>query len=543
MFGLLPGRIPAFLHEAYEHAEGRQRVELAIAIAKAWGYGYQPERARRFAVEAITSDEAVNDPALKAAALDALLVVSWGPDDLDERLRITSQLEDTAAHLSDVEVQMSSYLWRLTTALECLDVPAMRRQLRNLERLAEDSGSLRVRFFAEARRGMHALLVGDLDEARRAHAAATAAGYQAGEPDAFAIDNELKGEIARHTGDVTQLTDLATLFVEFGQREGLDSVAAEGARLWLASGDVDRAATVMHQIAGADFSRIPRDLDWLLTITVLAEVAAGTGAQELSRVAIELLTPYAGRGVPNGGAVTFGGVVDHYLALACAVTGDTAAAERWWASAAQAYDRVGAVWWANRCRSGSRSSATAGFVLRPSGDGVWQVGGGDRVATIKEMKGLSYLRLLLQHPGRDITAPELSAIVAGGRALEVVDEALLLTDAQAVAAYRKRLADIEAELDDADDRGDERRSAELIGERDALIAELRRVTGLGGRARSTGGSDERARVAVRKAIAAAISRIGEIDPRLARTLGAAVTTGAVCRYQPDPDRPISWQLS
>ena len=53
---------------------------------------------------------------------------------------------------------------------------------------------------------------------------------------------------------------------------------------------------------------------------------------------------------------------------------------------------------------------------------------------------------------------------------------------------------------------------------------------------------ERARVAVRKAIAAAVGRLGEVDPGLARLLRATVTTGGVCRYDPDPDRPVRWVL-
>ena len=133
-FGTFPGRVPAFLHEAYTLARGGQRARLAVAIARAWAYGGDPARAVQFAAEALAEAEARGDPSLLAQALDAQLLVHWGPDDLDERLRITARLEDTVAHVTDVEARMSAHLWRLTTALECLDAPTTRRQLRALDR-------------------------------------------------------------------------------------------------------------------------------------------------------------------------------------------------------------------------------------------------------------------------------------------------------------------------------------------------------------------------------------------------------------------------
>jgi tetratricopeptide (TPR) repeat protein len=545
MFGLPPGRIPAFLHEAYQHAEGRQRVELAIAIARAWGYGYEPARARAFATEAVSSAEAASEPALMAAALDALLIVSWGPDDFAERLRITSRLEDTAAHLSDVEVKMSSYLWRLTTALECLDVPAVRRQLRNLDQLAAETRSPRVQFFAAARRGMHALLVGDVEAAERARSESVAAGNEAGEADAFAIDRTLTAAIARQVADLVTIAHEAEVYEEFGLREGVLSVAAESAQLWLAAGEAERAERVLHQIAGADFSRIQRDVDWLLTMTVLTEVAAGVGNRRLCERAVRLLTPYAGRGISNAGAVIFGGVVDHYLALAHSTLGNADEANRWFAQAVTAYDQVGAVWWANRCQSGRPSTASTGeIVLRPTRGGTWEIGPAGATVSIRDIRGLHYLRLLLAHPGRDISARELSSLAAGQADAAVPHDAgLPVIDGQALAAYRARLAEIEDELDTADRSADPDRSRRLAAERDALLAELRRTTGRGGRTRSAGGTEERARVAVRKAIAAAIGRIADLDSSLARLLADTVTTGTLCRYDPDPGRPATWLLS
>lgn len=76
-----------------------------------------------------------------------------------------------------------------------------------------------------------------------------------------------------------------------------------------------------------------------------------------------------------------------------------------------------------------------------------------------------------------------------------------------------------------------------------MLAEIRRATGASGRLRTTGGTDERARVAVRKAIAAAVARLREVDAEMGRLLTDTVNTGASCRYEPDPHRPVAWVLA
>ena len=69
--------------------------------------------------------------------------------------------------------------------------------------------------------------------------------------------------------------------------------AGEAALLWLAAGSAEHVWSLLNQLAGPDFSTIPRDIDWLLTMASLTEVAAGTGAAGLASEAVRLLEPYA----------------------------------------------------------------------------------------------------------------------------------------------------------------------------------------------------------------------------------------------------------
>jgi hypothetical protein len=97
------------------------------------------------------------------------------------------------------------------------------------------------------------------------------------------------------------------------------------------------------------------------------------------------------------------------------------------------------------------------------------------------MKGLHYLRALLQRPGVEITALEMSAMVAGhGTALAEPDAGERL-DRRALTAYRSRLREIDEELDEAQSRHDPARAERIEAEREALLRELAGATGLGGR--------------------------------------------------------------
>ena len=96
--------------------------------------------------------------------------------------------------------------------------------------------------------------------------------------------------------------------------------------------------------------------------------------------------------------------------------------------------------------------------------------------------------------------------------------------------YRQRLARLQAEITEAGD--DTARAEASRVERDWLIAELTAATGIAGRARNFTGNEERARIAVGKAIRRALGRIGEADPVIGETLRVSVRTGLFCAYDP-----------
>jgi uncharacterized membrane protein len=106
-----------------------------------------------------------------------------------------------------------------------------------------------------------------------------------------------------------------------------------------------------------------------------------------------------------------------------------------------------------------------------------------------------------------------------------------MLDERARRAYRQRLADLEEALSEAESHANATRAAALQREREAILAELARAVGLGGRARRAGSVTERARVNVQRRIKDAVTRIAEVDEDLGRFFERTVRTGTFCCFR------------
>lgn len=556
VFGSEPGRLPALLHEILQQApDPVTRARLSAALARCWVYAGHGERAIRFAEDAVALAAGTGDPQLLADCLDAALAAHWGPDDLPARLRLADRLDAVSAHVVDPDARLQARLWGLQVACESLDLPAIHRHLRALELLGEESP--RAQFFAASRRLMLDLLRGRTDTAAQLIRTATDAAADAALADAWMVVESMRGYTAVQTGDRPAVAEVAAECEQFGVAEGAIAVCAEAAYLWTAADRPARATAVLDQFDGQLLERLPADVNWLLTLQCVLQTALGVGRLDLITAASRLLAPYHGRAVFNAGAVMFHGLTDDTLARSAAALGDTGRAAELADRAGAVYHRIGASWWESRLatartelattrtdpeRSAAGAAAAAaldrGLQLRPAHDGLWLIGPAGHPHTVRGLRGYQHLRALLRSPGVAIPAIELAT--AGPTVVQTATGPL--ADRQALSAYRTRLRDLDAELAEANDWSDLGRADALQAERAALLAELGSVTGLAGRPRTTGGTEERARVAVSKAISAALNRIAAVDAPTGAYLRATIRTGIYCSYQPMPGQERPWVL-
>ena len=189
-------------------------------------------------------------------------------------------------------------------------------------------------------------------------------------------------------------------------------------------------------------------------------------------------------------------------------------------------------------------------VFRREGD-YWSVIFDGHTVHLRDLTGMRHLARLLADPGREYHVLDLVAAETGrgGRVdrstaadlpRSAPGDAGELLDARAKDAYRRRLAEIDDDIEQARATGDAERAAQADAERDFLVRELARAFGLSGRERRAASASERARAGVTRAIRQTITRIGEHHPQLGEHLNRTITTGTYCAYLPDPQAPTNW---
>jgi tetratricopeptide (TPR) repeat protein len=186
--------------------------------------------------------------------------------------------------------------------------------------------------------------------------------------------------------------------------------------------------------------------------------------------------------------------------------------------------------------------------------GYWVVAFEGRTVMVRDLKGMRYVARLLAEPQREFHVLDLVADEAGvsasvdvatrepGLSFLGLGDAGPLLDARAKDAYRRRLSEIEEDIEEARNLGDSTRAAQADVERDLLTRELSRAVGLGGRDRRAGSASERARASVTRAVRQALLRVREHHKSLGTHLDRTIRTGTYCAYEPDPRASVAWKL-
>jgi tetratricopeptide (TPR) repeat protein len=183
----------------------------------------------------------------------------------------------------------------------------------------------------------------------------------------------------------------------------------------------------------------------------------------------------------------------------------------------------------------------------------WSVTFEGRSVRLRDGKGLRYLARLLAEPHREFHVLELIADECGWpdevrrttmseSGFSFLGDAGEVLDARAKGAYRRRLAEIDEDIEEAQSNGDVQRQVQATTERDFLVRELSRAVGLGGRNRRAGSASERARASVTRAVRYALTRIRAHSRPLAEHLDHSIRTGTHCAYLPDPRAPVGWVI-
>ncbi|MEU4404476.1 ATP-binding protein [Streptosporangium sp. NPDC023963] len=549
--------------------EARARV-LARLARELLGDPSAGQRRRTLIDEAVTLAREVGTPGVIAEVLDSGLHALWDPAAARERLATASEIVTQARRAGDAAAERRGLFWRFIALAELGELEAAESALTAYARAGSLAGDSEAAVVVLARQAMLATIRGRFDTAATLAAEVGVLGGRAGLADTERLVGTLRAALAMTRGEYGSLT---APWHDMARRLPGHFFEAAAARALAESGRGDEASLELERLLPAVLAGSgPR---WLGVCADLAIVAALVGEPAQAQALYDALARYHGRLVVSGGANMISGPVDDYLGrlamrlgrldlaithLDVAVTlerrlgalpwlaGTLAARARALTARDGAGDPLRAEEDLDQARSIAQRLGMGAFLatltppanewsLRRDGED-WRLDAGTEAARLRDGRGMEYLRILLAAPRREIAALDL---VAGGAGLAVPQGAPIL-DAVARAAYRRRLEALAEDLDAADRAGDAERARVVQEERTALLAELRKATGLGGRARGQSGEAERARVNATRALWAAVKRVEAAAPLAGAHLRASLRTGHLFRYQPAPGGPARWLL-
>jgi tetratricopeptide (TPR) repeat protein len=164
----------------------------------------------------------------------------------------------------------------------------------------------------------------------------------------------------------------------------------------------------------------------------------------------------------------------------------------------------------------------------------WTIERDGRSFRLKDLRGIAMLATLVEMPGREVHVLDLASGPSGEASAAIdLGDAGEWIDARAREAYKRRIADLRSEVEEAERYADAGRAELLRRELDTLTDHVAAAVGLGGRDRRVGSAAERARIAVQRRIREAIRKIASHDPDLGRHLDWTVRTGTFCSYEPE----------
>lgn len=176
--------------------------------------------------------------------------------------------------------------------------------------------------------------------------------------------------------------------------------------------------------------------------------------------------------------------------------------------------------------------------------GMWHLTFDGKTTHVDDTVGAKYIAIVLDKPGQHFRACDLPRIAEGGPVLKTAQETVQeIISPEGKAAMKARLQEIETDLAEAKQMGNEAGQEALQAEKEQLLASGKKSKGAFGKARRFQTTKDKARTSVTTAIARTRDHksIRKDLPDAWRHLKANIQTGSTICYTRDP--AIQWEVS
>jgi DNA-binding SARP family transcriptional activator/tetratricopeptide (TPR) repeat protein len=312
--GVVDHELIALLERALAMTEGERtvvRIGLLARLCGALYFSLRRERMTDLAAEATAIATELGTPEARALAAAARRRTFWSPAYLEQRLSDSTELLTLAREAGDLELALQGHAWLVVDLLENGDSEAVDVQIAAFTEGAEQLRQPLYLWNAAVWRAMRALLSGELETADRLAAEALATGSYGEAVTAPQYYASQLLVIRREQSRVAELEGPAREMVRSNPTRA-PWRAALATLLWEA-GRIEEARSEFETLAAHDFADIPVDGDWLIAITLLADVSVALGDASRAGMLYELLRPYRDVNVVIGLAAVCLGSAARYL--------------------------------------------------------------------------------------------------------------------------------------------------------------------------------------------------------------------------------------
>jgi DNA-binding SARP family transcriptional activator len=338
--GVVDTDLIAMIERALELQPDRTTMRARLLACLCGAIYYSPERARMpvLSQEAVEIADELGDPEARAYACGARRRVLWDAPHLQERVEVSTEMLTLARQIGNLELQLQAHAWLVVDLLERGDRDAVEAQMQAFK---EGADRLRQPLFEwnsllwEATR---ALLAGSLDRADRLAAEALAAGGPAEAVTASQYYAIQLLAIRRDQGRMGELEQPARQMV--AGNPGRPAWRAALASLLCEEGRWTEAEEEFERLAAHDFEDVPRDLDWMIAMTLLSDVCADLGDARRATLLYASLEPYAEVSVVIGFAAACLGSAASFLGRLAATMGRSDLAARHFERALQVNEEL-----------------------------------------------------------------------------------------------------------------------------------------------------------------------------------------------------------
>jgi DNA-binding SARP family transcriptional activator len=335
--------VAALLQEALGALGGEDsplRARLLARLALELYYVGDPERRLALSEEAVALARRLGDPLTLATCLDARHYALWRPETVQERLAVAAELRRIAGTVGDPELELEGAGWTVVDLLELGDVAGADIQIAAASRLAATLHRPLYEWWTTLFRCARAQIDGRFDEAERLAQETLAIGQRGQAENAVHVFAQAMFNIRREQGRLAEVEESVQGFI--AMYPAVPAWRCSLALMYLELGREDAARAEFEALASAGFDTLPRDAQWLIAMTLLAEVCGRLGDAARAAELYEPLVPYAGRNVIVGRAATCNGSASRPLGVLAATRGEWSRAERHFRDALAMHEAMGA---------------------------------------------------------------------------------------------------------------------------------------------------------------------------------------------------------